>query len=370
MSPERQIEAVAQFGRYLWQDHSIDNLVQEAARLAVEGTRADAALVLERTVGNRLSTARASLGWAEPPGVRDLAPGSAWHGPGVLENPGHVAIIDDLRDRPEEPPIFAAQGFRAAAAALIGDPARPFGVLGVYSRTRGALGTAIVPVLSSLATTLGLAIRRAQLTAELNREREERFRLGSLVEGSDDAIVTMTLQGTLLSWNPGAERLYGYAAHEIVGQDVSVLVPAERDPDRKYLLERVRAGERIPAFDAEHRRKDGSAITVSLSLSPVRGREGEIVALAGIAHDVTETRRLESHLRQSAKMEAVGRLAGGVAHDFNNMLAVIDGYSCPATAPCGPWSRRFTRPGNVRRSSRASSWRSAASRWPSRRCWT
>ena len=327
MSPDRQVEAVALLGRYLWQDHSIDELVHEAARLAVEGTRADAALVLERTVGNRLSTARASLGWAEPPGVRDLTLGTGWHGPAVLEAPGLVAIIDDLRDRPEEPPIFAAQGFRAAAAALIGDPARPFGVLGVYSRTRGALGAGIAPFLSSLATTLGLAIRRAQLTAELNREREERFRLGSLVEGSDDAIVTATLHGTILSWNPGAERLYGYAAHEIVGQDVSVLVPAERDPDRQHLLERVRGGERIPAFDAEHRRKDGSHVTVSLSLSPVRGREGEIVALAGIAHDVTETRRLESHLRQSAKMEAVGRLAGGVAHDFNNMLTVIDGYS-------------------------------------------
>ncbi|MGE0461551.1 MAG: PAS domain S-box protein [Vicinamibacterales bacterium] len=327
MSPDRQVEAVALLGRYLWQDHSIDELVHQAARLAVEGTRADAALVLERTVGNRLSTARASLGWAEPPGVRDLALATGWHGPAVLEATELVAIIDDLRDRPEEPPIFAAQGFRAAAAALIGDPARPFGVLGVYSRTRGALGASIAPFLSSLATTLGLAIRRVQLTAELNREREERFRLGSLVEGSDDAIVTATLQGTILSWNPGAERLYGYAAHEIVGQDVSVLVPAERNPDRQYLLERVRAGERIPAFDAEHRRKDGSPVTVSLSLSPVRGREGEIVALAGIAHDVTETRRLESHLRQSAKMEAVGRLAGGVAHDFNNMLTVIDGYS-------------------------------------------
>ncbi|MCC7181181.1 MAG: PAS domain S-box protein [Acidobacteria bacterium] len=327
MSPHRQIEAIALLGRYLWQDHSIDELVQEAARLAVEGTRADAALVLERTVGNRLSTARASLGWAEPPGIRDLTLGTGWHGPAVLEAPGVVAIIDDLRDRPEEPPVFAARGFRAAAATLIGDPARPFGVLGVYSRTRGALDTGIVPFLSSLATTLGLAIRRAQLTAELNREREERFRLGSLVEGSDDAIVTATLHGTILSWNPGAERLYGYAAHEIVGQDVSVLVPAERDPDRQRLLERVCAGERIPAFDAGHRRKDGSPVTVSLSLSPVRGREGEIVALAGIAHDVTETRRLESHLRQSAKMEAVGRLAGGVAHDFNNMLTVIDGYS-------------------------------------------
>jgi two-component system, cell cycle sensor histidine kinase and response regulator CckA len=327
VSPERQIEALALFGRYLWQDHSIDDLVTEAARLAMGGAGADAALVLERTVGNRLTTARASCGWPEPPGIRDLTSGTAWHGPSALEAPDGAIQIADLRDRPEEPPVFAARGFRAAVAVLAGDPTRPFGVLAVYSRTPGALGADVVPFLSSLATALGLSIRRVQLTAELNREREERFRLGSLVEGSDDAIVTATLHGTILSWNPGAERLYGYAAHEIVGQNLSALVPAERDADRRYLLERVHAGERIPAFDAVQRRKDGTPITVSLSLSPVRGREGEVVALAGIAHDVTETRRLESQLQQSAKMEAVGRLAGGLAHDFNNMLTVIDGYS-------------------------------------------
>jgi len=327
VSPQRQVEAIARFGRYLWEEHSIDELVQEAARLAVAGTGADACLVLERTVGNRLSTARASLGWDKPPSIRDLTTGTPWHGPRALDSPVGVAVISDLRDLPDEPAVFASQGLRSAAAVLAGDPARPFGVLAVYSRTPGAVDAGLVPFLASLATALGLAVRRAQLTAELNREREERFRLGSLVEGSDDAIVTATLHGTILSWNPGAERLYGYAAHEIVGRDVSVLVPPEHDANRQFLLQQVRAGERIPAFDAVHWRKDGSPVTVSLSLSPVRGREGEVVALAGIAHDVTETRRLESHLRQSAKMEAVGRLAGGVAHDFNNMLTVIDGYS-------------------------------------------
>ena len=108
---------------------------------------------------------------------------------------------------------------------------------------------------------------------------------------------------------------------------MSVLIPHDREGDRHVLVERLRAGQRIPAFDAIHRRKDGTPVTVSLSLAPVRDRRGAIVAFSGIAHDVTETRRLESQLRQSAKMEAVGRLAGGLAHDFNNMLTVIDGYS-------------------------------------------
>ena len=88
-----------------------------------------------------------------------------------------------------------------------------------------------------------------------------------------------------------------------------------------------------------------------MSLSPVSDRQGKVVAIVGIAHDVTETRRLESELRQSAKMEAVGRLAGGVAHDFNNMLTVIDrlqphdaGRTVPPSIRCAAMPRRSSRP--------------------------
>ena len=200
-------------------------------------------------------------------------------------------------------------------------------MLAVYSQDAVAFADDTLHTLDGLAALAAAAITGGRQAADLDGERDERLRLASLVEGSDDAIVSATLEGTILAWNPGAERLYGYAAHEILGQDVSILIPAERAADRRLMLERVRAGARIPAFDATHRRKDGSPVAVSLSLSPVKDRHGRVVAVAGIAHDVTETRRLEAELRQLAKMEAVGRLAGGLAHDFNNMLTVIDGYS-------------------------------------------
>ena len=321
------IEAVSRLGRDVWKGDQLDQLLAKAARLAAETTGGDAALVLERTLGNRLTTASGAFGWQPAPTVRDLATAAHWHAPEVMETAKGAVLIPDLRERRNEPPIFLANGFRSVAAVLIGDAPRPYGVLAVYARKPGAFGPDIVPVLSTLGVVVGLAVRHTQLTAELNRERDERFRLASLVEGTDDAIVSLTLDGTVISWNPGAERLYGYPAHEIVGKDVSMLVPAERTRDRHYLLDRVRAGERIPAFDAVHRRKDGSPVTISLSMSPIHDRHGQVVAVAGIAHDITETRRLESSLRQSAKMEAVGRLAGGLAHDFNNMLTVIDGYS-------------------------------------------
>ena len=139
------------------------------------------------------------------------------------------------------------------------------------------------------------------------------------------------------------------------------------------MLERVPAGARIPAFDATHRRKDGSPVAVSLSLSPVKDRHGRVVAVAGIAHDVTETRRLERRLAQS-KMEAVGRLAGGIAHDFNNLLTVIVGYSelvlakLPASAPSVASSRRFTRRASARRPDPAAPGVQPRRPWSTRGC--
>ncbi len=323
----RQLEAAARFGRLAFTEPAIDRLIAAALRVALAETGAGAGLVVERTVGNRLVTVCGTDGFTAPPALRDLAVPSRWHMVRALEAAGGRVSTGDLLAAPDEPPVFAHQGWRSVTAIRIGDPARPFGVAGFYTRTPGTLPTNDLLCLESLVASLGVAIERVQAKAEVDRERDERFRLASLIEGSDDAIVVMRLDGTIGSWNPGAERLYGFAAHEIVGRDVALLVPSEREADRQRMLEHVGRGERIPSFDAEHRRKDGSAVMVSLSLSPIHDQHGAVTAIAGIAHDVTETRRLESQLLQSAKMEAVGRLAGGLAHDFNNMLTVIDGYS-------------------------------------------
>jgi hypothetical protein len=325
--PTAAIEAVSRLGRLLGTDVPLDATLAEAARLAADTTGAPASLVLERLPDQRTFTIRASHGWVVTPAGQDFESPSGGHAALVLAAGPTGLVVRDLADRTDEPALIGSHELKAAAAVAIGDARRPFGVLAVYSQDVDAFDDEVLRCLEALATLVAAAVLRGQLSTELDRERNERFRLASLVDGSDDAIISATLDGTILSWNPGAERLYGYAAHEIVGQDVSVLVPAERDADRRYMLARVRAGQRIPAFDATHRRKDGAPVTLSLSLSPVHDRHGQVVAVAGIAHDVTETRRLEGELRQSAKMEAVGRLAGGLAHDFNNMLTVIDGYS-------------------------------------------
>ncbi|MBZ0235029.1 MAG: PAS domain S-box protein [Deltaproteobacteria bacterium] len=118
------------------------------------------------------------------------------------------------------------------------------------------------------------------------RAREDQARLASLVESADDAIVATDLVGTVLTWNRGAERLYGYTAEEMIGQSSGRLAPAERMPERESLLARLQRGEMLTGFESERARKDGSVVPVSMTVSPIRG-PGGISGLVGIARDIS-----------------------------------------------------------------------------------
>jgi PAS domain S-box-containing protein len=162
-------------------------------------------------------------------------------------------------------------------------------------------------------------------------ERKEAERttseLAAVVENSTDAIISCALDGTILSWNMGAERVYGYTAEETIGQPLHMLIPPERLDEFTQTLTAVNRGESRADYETVRLRKDQRKISVSLTESPIRGDREQITGLSSIARDITERKRLEQDLLQSQKMEAVGRLAGGIAHDFNNILTAILGYS-------------------------------------------
>jgi two-component system CheB/CheR fusion protein len=147
------------------------------------------------------------------------------------------------------------------------------------------------------------------------RRRAERIsrQLASIVESSDDAIISKDLDGTIVTWNKGAERLFGYLAEEAIGKSIAILIPPERQQEEIEILDRIRQGERIEHFETIRRRKDGSQIDISLTMSPITDESGRIIGASKIARDITEQKRRE---------QQVILLAREADHRTNNLLAV------------------------------------------------
>jgi diguanylate cyclase (GGDEF)-like protein/PAS domain S-box-containing protein len=131
---------------------------------------------------------------------------------------------------------------------------------------------------------------------ERKRAEEANRRLGDIVESSDDSIISCSIDGTILSWNTGATRLYGYTAEEIFGKDASILVPPDRPDELPEILRRLSRGERIEHFETVRMRKDGSRAHVSLTISPIRDPSGEVIACSAIGRDITERKRAEEEI--------------------------------------------------------------------------
>ena len=189
----------------------------------------------------------------------------------------------------------------------------------------------------------GLVLTFFDIT-ELKRAQEQRAQLAALVETSQDAILGASLDRTIVAWNQGAERTYGYTAAEMVGRSVDVLTPeAHREElariplvhlvheqDREGFaaaLSELGRGE-LDEYNAEIRllRPDGAPMWVQAAIAPCRVA-GEQVWLAGVFNDVSDRKLLQAQLEQARKLEGIGRLAGGIAHDFNNLLTAIVGYT-------------------------------------------
>ncbi len=133
--------------------------------------------------------------------------------------------------------------------------------------------------------------------SEARRAMQARLRLAAIVESSEDAIISHGLDGTILSWNRGAERLYHYTAEEMIGKPLATLVPPEHPDEVPAILDRLRRGERVEHYETTRVRKDGERLQVSLTISPLRDAEARIIGASKIARDITERKRTEQSLR-------------------------------------------------------------------------
>jgi PAS domain S-box-containing protein len=158
-------------------------------------------------------------------------------------------------------------------------------------------------------------------TSTLPPEREhfhERALLAAIVDSSDDAIVSKTLEGRILSWNRGATRIFGWEPHEAIGKSITIIIPPELHAEERQILEKLRRGERIEHFDTVRVAKDGRRLAISLTVSPLHSDDGTVIGASKIARDVSERKLAEERLRAS---EEALRLADRRKDDFLALLA-------------------------------------------------
>jgi PAS domain S-box-containing protein len=171
------------------------------------------------------------------------------------------------------------------------------------------------PLVDESGALIGALNMLVDITERKRAEHDGQL-LASIVESSDDAIVSKDLDGTIVSWNKGAERLFGYSAEEVRGKPITILIPPDRLDEEPGILARIRRGERVEHYETVRRCKDGSLIDISLTVSPVKNAEGRIVGASKIARDITDRRRAQ---------EQQNLLLREMSHRVKNLFAVASG---------------------------------------------
>ena len=183
--------------------------------------------------------------------------------------------------------------------------------------------------------------------SERKQAEERKAKLAAIVESSDDAIISKDLNGIITTWNTGAERIFGYAAREVIGQSVTILVPPDRVDEVRGILERIRRGERVHHFETVRRRKDGTLLDISLTVSPIIDESGNVVGASKVARDISERKRAEDALREKddalemartelarvARLTTLGELTTSIAHEVGQPL----GAMVASAGACARW---------------------------------
>jgi PAS domain S-box-containing protein len=212
-------------------------------------------------------------------------PGDAWAS-------GQIALAPDYRAYPTPTPRFevsAELGLEAALAIPVptGAPENVLAVAEFHTRSFNPQSEELMALLAGFADQLGTFIARRR--AEARSAEAERFRqhLAEVVRGTHDAVLSKDLDGVVTTWNPAAARLYGYTPEEAIGRHISFIVPPDHKDEEKVILDRIKRGERLETYETERARADGSRISVSLTVSPIRSPMRGLIGASVVARDIT-----------------------------------------------------------------------------------
>ena len=183
----------------------------------------------------------------------------------------------------------------------------------------------ISPVRDHTGRIVGAAKIVRDITEKKHIEADSQH-LAAIVQSSDDAIASKDLHGIVTSWNKAAERIFGYKAEEIIGRPVTTIIPPELHDDEPRILAKISAGQRIEHFETVRVTKAGDRLNVSLTISPIKDKKGNIIGAAKIVRDVTAQKKMEAALHVSERLASVGRMAATVAHEINNPLEAITNF--------------------------------------------